>query len=710
MSFFSNRVVLLLSLFLVFALLFGCLGAEKNGAPPKDENESKVLPPPQPPNQTRDPLAPGDDFGGNQPPQFPSNQPPNPPNGGQFPPPENQPQPPSEKVLQPVEGEMKTLTLNNLEISYYSTAASYSDVTNGADLFIHVKNLGSVRETIYTNSTNDLKQKYVPNWCAHFFSFQATNVSLEAGEEKILHYFASNDASGEFNVSFPFWQTPDASDSVSANVRFYSSSMEDGRLNQTAMIYGLVTDKETGKLVKNAFVRANLFTGRNSFTQQTDSSGRYTMSVSSVDDLKPFFIGQEEEYPSLDYFVTVEADGYEYYYKEDVSPRKGEKLMLNLALEPRAEDASYSLDWESKASGYYGFFWVLADSSWKYAVASQAKHPPQLDKPTNFYLLNTETGDELWKYPTENECWGIDIARDGSFVAAGCSDNYVYAVSTSGSLKWKKDCKSMNREVAISHNGEYVLTGPIREGESDYDFALLRSSDGSFVRGFTGIRESLRNSKFTSDDSRFVTGVSFGYTAMFDVQSGEKIWEAYLGEFPLFLAVDENGNTYATGKGRTLFSFDPSGKVRWSLRVPDHTAGTGAVSKDGSRLAIGTVGAWVYYIDGNSGEILWRARIAGDNLENVGHNAVSISEDGKIVSVGGAPENKLFIYNERGTVIFEHVSALNSDPILTEKWASIGAGASAGTQKGIMGTYTSADGSKVLAAYGDNYVRAFSRN
>jgi len=171
----------------------------------------------------------------------------------------------------------------------------------------------------------------------------------------------------------------------------------------------------------------------------------------------------------------------------------------------------------------------------------------------------------------------------------------------------------------------------------------------------------------------------------------------------MFLAIDNKNNTYAAGKARTFFSFDSKGKVRWSYRVPDHTAGTGAISKDGSRVAIGTNGGGGYYLDGSNGKVLWRVKISD---VNVGHNAVSMSTDGKYIVVGGAPNNHLTVFNEKGTKIFEHSADQNPDPILNAKWATIGAGASDGTQRGIMGTYTT-DGTKIIAAYGDNYIRMF---
>jgi outer membrane protein assembly factor BamB len=173
----------------------------------------------------------------------------------------------------------------------------------------------------------------------------------------------------------------------------------------------------------------------------------------------------------------------------------------------------------------------------------------------------------------------------------------------------------------------------------------------------------------------------------------------------MFLAIDDRGNTFATGKARTLFSFAPNGTVRWSYRVPDHTSGTGAISKDGSRVALGSVGGWLYYLDGNSGQVLWRKKLTD---ENAGHNGVSMSADGKYITVGAGPANHLAIFDENGTILYENTAPVNPDPMLNLKFATAG-DVSEGTQHGIMGTYTSPDGSKIFAAYADNYVRMFER-
>jgi outer membrane protein assembly factor BamB len=606
----------------------------------------------------------------------------------------------------PVAGENRTLKLGNIDVSYYSVAAAYPMLSMGADFYIHASNAGASAETFSIAQAGQ-----TPSWNLHFFAFHPSNITLQPGESRSLHYFASLDAEGQFDMRFDLWQGAGKSDNVTATATFYGGTQQDSKLAFDSAVYGYVRDAATGRPVQDAQVEVTLFSGRESSRATTDSEGRYAVTVASIEAIRAFFGKQDTSYSSFNYSAIVLADGYEYSYTAGIAPARGERLEVDVKLQPATAKPAYKLAWERNVSDYYGFFWAVADSGWTRVVASQAKHPPEIGKATNFYLFDANTGAQLWAYPTGNECWGIDISRDGTTVAAGCSDNYVYVVNAAdGTLRWKSDGGGMDREVELSHDGTLLVTGPAKaaDGSGAYDFALFNATDGTIVRGFSGQDNWLRNAKFTADDTRFVVGLSGGYVAMYDTASGSKIWENYVGEFPLFLAVDASGNTYATGKGRTLFSFDAAGKTRWSMRMPDHTAGTGAITPDGSRVAAGTVGAWVYYIDGADGRVLWRARPNSGGVESTGHNGVSISADGRYVAVGYGPDNRLIVYNEHGSAVFDTTAAANTDPILDAKWATVGTTSSISSQRAVMCTYTSSDGSRIIAAYGDDYVRAFS--
>ena len=685
------RFILVLSVCL-FLFLAGCVKQEINsgaqGSPPDSGKSNEVQPGvgTQPfGNQSWQPQNPGNMAPINQSlqQQFPSFNLPSPDLSN-----------PSKSPL--LAGENKTLQLGNLEFDYYSVAATYPIYSLGADIIIVAKNKGNKTESFAATQISELRAK-VPNWNRHFFSFQADNLTLQPGEERTIHYFASADNQGQFDVIIDFMQ---GANTETANITIYSSSMDEVRLDGSAIIYGTVRDEE-GKPVQNVDLLFYTFSGREQYrAQNTDAFGRYFVIIPGVDDIQKLYGGQTI-LNNIEYFAITDnspsQEGYVHYYKDGIAPKRGEKLEVNMTLQKASSQKGYEMKWESKVSDYYGFFYAFPDENWGVVAAAQAKHDPQLGKPTNFYLFNASTGGLLWKKATGDECWGFDIKN--GLVAAGCNDGHVYVVGVDGVEKWERDCGTMNREVEFSPDGSLLLTGPC--GDDDYE--LLDANTGNLVSTAKDVREALRSSRFTLDGKEFVTGASFGNLAMYSID-GKQIWKNYIGEFPLFLEIDSFGNTYAGGKGRTIFSYDQEGKERWSFRVPDHVVTEGAISADGSRIAIGTVGAWVYYLDGATGKVLWRDRVEG---ENVGHNSVSMSKDGKYVAVGSAPQNRLYIYDENGTRVFTHEAQENPDQILNEKWAGIGSSASIGTQKGTMGTYISENGDKVVAAYGDNYVRMF---
>ncbi|MDP2907960.1 MAG: carboxypeptidase-like regulatory domain-containing protein, partial [Nanoarchaeota archaeon] len=84
---------------------------------------------------------------------------------------------------------------------------------------------------------------------------------------------------------------------VTATIKLYSSSEEEARLSNTAIVYGTVTDA-AGEPVKNALVRIQVFSGGESYYKTTDEFGKYTISLPSMDDIKSLFGEQDLLYNS----------------------------------------------------------------------------------------------------------------------------------------------------------------------------------------------------------------------------------------------------------------------------------------------------------------------------------------------------------------------------------------------------------------------------
>lgn len=607
-------------------------------------------------------------------------------------PPSGQPGEPSGQGYQPTvntnlplpnlpQGEWIKKQLGEVEIKYFSTAIIRGMSESGTDYFITLKNNGSSEATVSFSSDQELA-KYIPQCNLHFFSFQNPPVKIPAGSEKKIWYFASIDSvTCDFTINFEFWLENDANNKVELPVKF-GSVEEDFRGKETSIIYGYVKD-ENGNPVKNTRVDAMMNCGRIGNRGDTDENGKYSISVMAMEDINAIYGSRELACDSYDYFVSIAKDGYEYYFKDHVVPTRKEFVKLDVVLEKKKEEVSYSLKWGKKVDDNYGFFWVKPSSDWSIFAADQAKHPPELNKPTNFYLFDSQ-GNILWKQPTDNECWGIDIASDGSKVVAGCHDKNIYAVDKSGNLLWKFDTGGMVRAACVSRDGKKILSGAIQK------LYLFNAGDGSKSE-VSWIDEWFRNCQFYRDDSGFVVGSRT--VAGFDI-TGNKKWQYIIGEFPMFLGVDSNKNVFASGKSRTLFSFDSNGNLRWKHRIPDHVAGAGASTPDGSRVAIGTVGGMVYLFDG-SGNLLWKRNTGevGEQGGTVGHNAVAISDDGKRIVVGTAPGNCVIVYNEKGTVLWKDCSKVEktSNDML----------------EGVTNVQISTDKNNIIAAYGDNYIREF---
>ncbi|MFA5126322.1 MAG: PQQ-binding-like beta-propeller repeat protein [archaeon] len=583
-------------------------------------------------------------------------------------------------------GEWVTKNFDNVEVKYFSTAIIRGMTESGTDFFITLKNNGSSKKSIcFTGITPELRN-LIPSWNLHFFSLQDSPIELLPGEEKKLWYYASIDLSQDmgnnfFEVPFNVGECNSTTQSIEFNVTF-GGTMENFSGKETSYISGSVKDSE-GNPISKAMVMTVMNCGRTDSKTETDSLGNYKIPLLAMEDINAIYLGKELACDSTDYFLTVEKEGYAYYYNGHVSPTRKEPKKVDIVLKKSASMQNFVLDWEKQVQDNFGFFWVKPSADWSVFAVAQSKHPPELNKPTNFYLFDSD-GNILWKQPTGNECWGIDITNDGSKIVAGCHDGKVYAVDKSGTLLWKSNFPSMVRSACISEDGTKILSG---------DAPTLIDSLTGIQQDLKWQGDWLRNCAFYPDNSGFVAGAR--EITGFDIQ-GNQTWRQVIGEFPLFMSVDNKDNTFASGKSRTLFAFSSTGALLWKHRIPDHTATAGAITPDGGRIVLGTVGGMVYFFD-NGGNLLWkRGTREFPNAQSTGHNAVAISNDGKLIVVGTAPQNCVVAFDETGTIIWKNCV----DPDATNKDLLLG----------VMNVQISPDKKEIIAVYGDNYIRKFSMN
>ena len=419
------------------------------------------------------------------------------------------------------------------------------------------------------------------------------------------------------------------------------------KLPYSAAIEGRLTTAEGTPLAHAdvfAYALGSLELGRG----ETDGQGRFYLTVPSSDDLRAVLGERPLPYPVVGYTLWATAKGYTPAVAGDIELPRGKILTVNMSVRP-VETREYKLIGELHTDGPYGYWWLLPLPGFERLVAVQGRHPPELNVPGHIIGLTVQ-GEALWRFPTANECWGFDVSVDG-LIAAGCHDGSVYLLDAEGNLRWEYHAKDMNRWVRFSPDGRALITGPGENGE-----VVLLDVESGRPLWEIGPRPELgwlRNAVWSPDGERVLTGFSGGMIVMFTRQ-GEQLWQASIGEFPMVMEMDANGNSYMAGKSRELFSFDGDGNLRWRRRTVNHIvlAGSNNMDAAGKHIAVGTVSGRILAYN-PQGELLWENELGG---ELQGHNALDMTPDGRFILVGSAGERGhdgfLSLFNADGGLVW----------------------------------------------------------
>ena len=619
-----------------------------------------------------------------------------------------------------------SVTLGSVTISTYSPV-TITPFENSTNVYFDVRNNAAQRRTIEFTSWDELVQTH-PSWLYHLFRLFGTEergpfaVTLDPGQTRTLEFYVSKDVAGgePLQVTLPFrFRVVEDSQQGSLDVTFIA----DDRIMQlyrtkTASIEGRITDA-AGKPIVGAIVSAGAL-GLNLFgVAQAGPDGRYKIEVTSAADTRTILGHRRLPYRSLDYFVTVEADGYAMAYRDGIAPPTNQAATVDVALQARASQAGYRLVGELKTDGQLAYWWIrFAGSNNDRVVSIQGQHPP-VDPKTPAHIIGADlSGRELWRVPTGGECWGIDVSPDGRLIAVGCHDSNVYVVTQDGELRYKQALgdrpdatwpTSHVADVRFSPDGTKLL---VDGGGGQLGFTVLEAATGQFLwrskpSAPGNAPLTAYKARWTSDSRRVVAGGN-GPIAMFTAD-GTFLWENQMGESPLWLEVDDAYNSYAAGKSRELFSWDKDGKLRWRYRLA-HTSNEAwkGITADGSFMLMPTFNGILQSLD-SAGNVVWQRRAAAPTptaavdpltLSGTGHNGLSMTPGAERIALG-TRDWQVQVYARDGTLLWHDVSAMRSDF----------KGENPEVHGHITGTTAvaiSPDGKYIAAGYADSVIRIFS--
>ena len=620
----------------------------------------------------------------------------------------------------------QSLTLGSVTVTTFSPV-TITPAENSTNLYFVVKNQGSQPLTLDFLSWDQI-QATKPEWLFHFFKFfgyvgvlgddgAATSTLLSAGETKTLEFYTSKDLAGGLpkDATLPFtFKVQETGQQGTLNVTIIGDDdIMRLRRTQTASIAGRVVSADNLP-VANALVSVSAFNENLEQHALTDADGKFQFGVLSVDDLKTIMGPRSFPYASVDYFITAEADGYTLTYQGGLAPRTGETLTENLSLQRRTAPASYKLAGELATDGKLAYWWIRFAGNGERIVSVQGQHPP-VDPSTPGHIIAVDlNGRELWRVPTGQQCWGLDVSSDGNLIAAGCHDGYAYVVDLAGALLYKVQLGfSEVTDVRFSPDGRYLLGDGISSGVKG--LTIMNARTGTVVWDSSALTpgqvpQGAYKGRWSADSKRVVAGHT-GPIAMF-TDSGQLIWRNNIGVSPLWLEVDAAYNSYAAGKNRELFSWDKDGQLRWRYRLA-HTSNEAwpGISADASVMVMPTFNGLLQALNG-SGQVLWQRflpalpnispqGIAEERIFGTGHNALSMSPDGNLVAVGSRGWQAL-LYDRNGTQLFSHTAVMRSDfqgpdPVTH------------GNYVGTTAISLSPDGKYIAAGYADSVIRIFVR-
>lgn len=512
-------------------------------------------------------------------------------------------------------------------------------------------------------------------------------VHLEAGEQ-VAHEVAhvSWEMRGEsdhltFELKMESERNPASAVSASIRVNFVSLDVTEAA---RAKIIVNVYDSQTKETIADPTVF--YYTSAESRTERARPLGEGKNEITVIDSgaLAEFSSQNGRDWPG--YTVEVQAAGYEVYVEERLKPTEADSITRDIYLTPLSQSVDFQASWLEKLD-YPGVWRVRPTKNWDYLAVAMGKHPDPWDQkppvPTSVYLFKAN-GELVWKYPLPDTVWGMDVAPDGSLVAAGTNNGKLYVIDTTGKLVWSKDLPSMLREVRFSNNGTYlsVEANPIQIFDA--------KTGGIFLEYDSGIDTHWRGITFRPDDKQ-VAIAGAGALILLDLETRKLLWQKYISGVPYDVKFTADfSRIVVADKGDTLWSYSRQGDLLW--RKPDLTVLTDMdMTADGSQILTLSHDGTLRMFD-RDGNLIWRRAFG-----SAGHNGLDMTADGKYIVVGGGFRDvfrgedfpyAMFLLDGDGNLLWKHSeSGPISDPYHPYLISA-------------MTVAVSEDGSKIVAGYG----------
>jgi outer membrane protein assembly factor BamB len=242
------------------------------------------------------------------------------------------------------------------------------------------------------------------------------------------------------------------------------------------------------------------------------------------------------------------------------------------------------------------------------------------------YGLDAErNGQLLWTYAdASNRYIGATLATDDGIYAPN-ADNFLYALTGSGQLRWKFEAERPIWAQPIS-DGETVYLSSM-----DHKLYALNAGNGN-VRWERDLEAAVVNPPAFNSDGVLFVGTFGSEIIALDSSHGDILWRSPTSDWVWASPAVEDGQVYVVDLSGKAYAYDAdSGDELWSIDVGGAITGTPLVidetvylaTADGDLLALGTNGTikWTRSIGGklnsspvSAGDMILVGAIEGEKV------------------------------------------------------------------------------------------------
>ncbi|MFZ5351344.1 MAG: PQQ-binding-like beta-propeller repeat protein [Bacillota bacterium] len=401
-----------------------------------------------------------------------------------------------------------------------------------------------------------------------------------------------------------------------------------------ATVSGTVYDSASS--IPLSGIDVSVATGRTRIDTVTDSNGKFSVPVythkrGGTDQWNEFIVTvndtSDRPQPPDGYSGENAENGFG-QARRVVTIKAGETLDFDIVLKPVTYSADYSVD-SILDIGLQAYTWdATADGEIMATVPFHTAYPRKVIEDESYLTVFNYMGELLWKYPIHGETPGLDVSRDGSYIATTINKQ---------SYRTEAPVTAGGSAVVFDKEGNIVL-----EFDPQTEHYWWGSSKSSFVVV-----------QISNDNKYLAAGNGDGTLYLIDIETGEVIWKSFTEGQVRKLAFDgtEEQVLYAGSGDGYLRAFDMAGGLKWKTYV-DSWLTDMSISENHILTTSKSGRAAIHYIDKETGEYEWSYPVEQRGA------GVAISPDESYVWYGhdiggGSTSIRSTIFNSEGLPLYD---------------------------------------------------------